>query len=424
MGLITYWGTEPYKMMNLGRLKGTKYNIVFISALLGAASAFAAPAGAGAGLSVDGDLLLGQTTSYTVKKHETLFDIARRYDMGIIELEAANPGVSPWNPKAGTSITVTTKHVIPSITHDGIVVNLSASRLYYFKGPREVLSFPIASGKSGWETPVAATTVIDKRIHPTWTPPPNIRAENPKLPPFIPPGPDNPLGDYAMALGVGGIMIHGTNAPASIGKHASHGCIRMYPEDIKALFNAVPLHTPVLLTRTPYVMGWQGRTLYIEVTPRVHPAPPRHTKTAKAKPKVKSDPFLHRAVTQVAGAGTTIDWTAVDEALARGDGIPTAIATRSLFVGPPAPVTMTASVPEPVTETAPAAVHAAAAQTLIQPVAHPSPAVTPVTTPAVTQVPSPAATSVSAPAPAVTPISAPAPVLHPVQHAALTLIND
>ena len=303
-----------------------KFAALVLAGMLGAFTSVAQ-----AGPVIDGDLIGNDVTTYKVKKHESLFDIARKFDMGIIELEAANPGVSPWQPKAGTEIRVATRHVLPSITRDGIVVNLAASRLFYFKGPSEVLTFPVASGKEGWETPVAATKVVEKRLHPTWTIPEDIRAENPDLPESIPPGPGNPLGDYALALGLSGIMIHGTNSPASIGKHASHGCIRMYPEDIQSLFNAVKKGTPVLLAKMPYTLGWKGRKLFLEVTPRVHPAPSKKTAAKKPKP----DQMLHQAVTQMAG-NATIDWDAVDEAMSRSDGIPTEIGFRPLF-GPPSP---------------------------------------------------------------------------------------
>ncbi len=295
-------------------------------AMAGMLTGFATAAAAGP--VINGDLIMGDVTTYKVKKHESLFDIARKFDMGIIELEAANPGVNPWKPKAGAEITVTKRHIIPSITHEGIVVNLDASRLYYFKAPGQVETYPVASGKEGWETPVAATKVVEKRLHPTWTIPEDIRAEDPTLPESVPPGPGNPLGDYALALGLSGIMIHGTTTPSSIGKHASHGCIRMYPEDIESLFKAVKKGTPVLLARMPYVMGWKDNKLYLEVTPHVHAV----SKTAK---KPKPDKLLHDAVTHEAG-NATVDWDAVDNAMARADGIPAEIGSRPWF-GPPMP---------------------------------------------------------------------------------------
>jgi len=185
---------------------------------------------------VGGDLV-GAVMDYKIKKHETLYDVARKFDVGIVALRAANPGVNPWNPKAGTVVMVNGLHVLPK-AREGIVVDLTALRLYYFNGDK-VATYPVAAGREGWETPTAVTQITAKRKNPIWTPTAAIRAENPDLPDFIPAGKDNPLGNYAMNLGVDSIMIHGTTSPASIGRHASHGCIRMYPEDIESLFNAV-----------------------------------------------------------------------------------------------------------------------------------------------------------------------------------------
>lgn len=316
-------------MRAIGRFsKGIK---AFAALVAAAGVAGALSSTAFAGPVIDGDLIKGDVTTYKIKKRETLFDVARKFDLGIIELEAANPGVNPWQPKAGTVIKVATSHLLPSVSRDGIVVNLAASRLYYFKSPSDVMTFPIASGKDGWETPVAATKIVEKRLHPTWTIPEDIRAENPDLPESIPPGPDNPLGNYALALGLSGIMIHGTNSPASIGKHASHGCIRMYPEDIESLFNAVKRGTPVLIAKMPYVLGWEGNKLYLEVTPKVHAV-------SKKALKPKPDKFLHEAVARAAG-NATIDWDAVDMAMAKSDGIPTEIGAKPLF-GPPFPAAL------------------------------------------------------------------------------------
>lgn len=317
-----------FLMQKLERLIWNKTGLV---AILLAAAITGFTTTADAGPRVDGDLLMGEISSHTVKKRESLFDIARKYGMGIIELQAANPGINPWQPKPGTTVTVTKRHLLPGITRDGIVINLASSRMFYFKGPSEVMTFPIAHGKDGWETPVAATTIVEKRLHPTWTPPASIRAENPDLPDFIPPGPDNPLGDYALALGLNGIMIHGTNAPSSIGRRASHGCIRMYPEDIKALFNAVKKGTPVLITKTPYVLGWKGNKLYLQVTPKV-----RAVTKSKTLKKPKPDKFLREAIEREAGPEAIIDWELVDEVRARADGIPAEIARRPFF-GPPMP---------------------------------------------------------------------------------------
>lgn len=270
--------------------------------------------------------LVGAVINYTVKKHETLFDVARKFDVGIVALRAANPGVNPWNPKPGTALMISALHVLPTAPREGIVVDLSALRLYYFNGDK-VMTFPVAAGREGWETPTAVTKVVAKRKNPIWTPTANIRAENPDLPEFIPAGKDNPLGAYAMNLGVDSIMIHGTTSPASIGRRASHGCIRMYPEDIESLFNAVPKGTQVTIAQYPFQVGWMGDTIYLEVAPKIR------TAAALKKTPSRLEASVYRAIESRVVQGTAIDWAAVEAAFHRADGIPVAIGT-----GKPAPV--------------------------------------------------------------------------------------
>lgn len=269
---------------------------------------------------VKGDIL-GEVVYYTTqKKSESLFTVAQKFSLSVIELQAANPDVKdPWRVKTGTKLTIPAMHILPGITRDGIVINLSQSRLYYFKGGNMVLSFPVAQGKKGWETPVAATQVYAKRKDPIWTPTPRIREENPDLPDFVPAGPNNPLGKYAISLGLNGIMLHGTNAPSSVGKRVSHGCMRMYADDIEALFKAVKIGTPVLLMKKPFEFGWHRDTMYLQLEPRL--------KKLKAEEvKLKPDLELYAAIQKEAGPGAIIDWNAVEEAVLKADGIPVPVA--------------------------------------------------------------------------------------------------
>jgi L,D-transpeptidase ErfK/SrfK len=279
----------------------------------------AAPA-AWASDTATGDVF-GTVTTYTVKKNEDLSRIAQKFGVSVIELQAANPGVNPWKPKPGTEIKISNMHLVPTIVREGVVINLETSRLFLFKNDKEVLSFPVASGKPGWETPVAATKVILKRKDPIWTPTPRIREENPDLPDFVPAGPNNPLGKYAINLGLNGIMLHGTNAPSSVGKKVSHGCMRMYAKDIETLFHAVKVGTPVLLMKTSREMGWQGNTLYLQLAPRI-------AKMKREEAKYRPDLDLYAAIQKAAGEDAVIDWHEVEEARLRADGIPVAIAWR------------------------------------------------------------------------------------------------
>lgn len=272
--------------------------------------------------------VIGGIINYTVKKNEDLSKIAQKFGVGIVELQAANPGVDLWKPKPGTELTIASMHVLPSMKREGIVINLETSRLFFFKDDKEIMSFPIASGKPGWETPVAQTKVMLKRKDPIWTPTPRIREETPDLPDFIPAGPNNPLGKYAINLGLNGIMIHGTNAPSSVGKKVSHGCMRMYAKDIERLFKAVTVGTPVLLMKRSHELGWQGKTLFLQMAPKV-------SKVKKDVAKYRPDLDLYATIQGTAGEGAVIDWHAVEQAVLRADGIPVAIAKRSRIPAPP-----------------------------------------------------------------------------------------
>jgi L,D-transpeptidase ErfK/SrfK len=186
----------------------------------------------------EGDLV-GAVTYYQVEEKDNLYEIARRHDIGIVELLAANPGVDPWMPEEGTELTITTAHILPTTPHEGIVINLSELRLFYYAKNGQVMTFPIGIGQEGWQTPLGKSTIVKKRKNPVWIPPDSIREENPELPEIVPAGPDNPLGEHAIYLGWRKFLIHGTNRPYGIGKRSSHGCIRLYPEDIEILFNTV-----------------------------------------------------------------------------------------------------------------------------------------------------------------------------------------
>ncbi len=225
----------------------------------------AGPRSAGAA-GPDGDLL-GAPGSHVVAAGETFVDLARRYDLGFVELRAANPDVDVWAPAAGTKLVLPTAHLLPDAPRQGIVINLAELRLYYFDPAGAVATFPIGIGGEGWETPVGQTRVAGKRERPTWTPPASIRAERPYLPAQIPAGPNNPLGDFALDLGWRGYLIHGTSKPAGVGRRVSHGCIRLYPEDIAWLFPRVPVGTPVTIVDQPVKVGWSGGVLYVEVHP-------------------------------------------------------------------------------------------------------------------------------------------------------------
>ena len=274
---------------------------------------------------IQGDVI-GQLSHYQVQQGDTLNAIARKFDLGFVELLAANPGLTAKTLKPGMQLVLPTMHVLPPGNRDGIVVNLSELRLYYFADDNTVMTFPIGIGREGWETPVTETEVTNKRKNPSWRPPDSIRAEKPDLPEVVPPGPNNPLGQHALSLGKPGYLIHGTNNPNSIGKRASHGCIRMYPEDIAALFEVVEEGTPVYIIDTPYKVGWSGRHLLLEITPTQE----QSDDIAKYRqPKALDISEAYEAVT-MAAEGRNINWPLVEQAAASHSGVPVVIATKLL----------------------------------------------------------------------------------------------
>lgn len=207
-------------------------------------------------------------TVHRVSGAETLMDIARRCGLGFVEIRAANPGVDPWLPGEARAVILPSLHLEPAADSDGIVVNLADQRLYFFAGQGlPPVSFPLGIGRAGCATPTGKTYIASKRRNPTWVPPASIRAARPDLPAAIAPGPNNPLGAFALNLGWENYVIHGTNRPEGIGRRVSHGCLRLYPEDIERLFALVSVGTKVAIVDQPVKLGWVGGQLYLEVHP-------------------------------------------------------------------------------------------------------------------------------------------------------------
>jgi len=219
---------------------------------------------------VPGSDLVGEVTIIEARHEDTFVALARQYNVGFEALRQANPGVDAWLPGEGTRIMVPTQHVLPRAERRGIIVNLPELRLYYFPDDdgKRVITHPISIGRMEWGTPLGRTTVVNKRTNPSWYPPQSIREEhaalNDPLPAVVPPGPDNPLGRHALYLGISGYLIHGTNKPSGLGMRVTHGCIRMFPEDIEALFGLVGEGTQVTIVNQPYKLGWGTDGLYLE----------------------------------------------------------------------------------------------------------------------------------------------------------------
>lgn len=217
--------------------------------------------------------LIGNIEFALTKSGDTLVDVARANDLGFDEIIAANIGVDAWLPEEGSIITLPYKNLLPDTPRKGIVINVAEMRLYYFPKPKShqqatVVTFPVSVGRNDWNTPLITTKVIKKMANPIWHPPKSIRDEHASegdyLPDFVASGADNPLGLYALYLGARAYLIHGTNKEFGIGMPVTHGCIRLYPEDIQYLYENVKIGTLVNIVNQPYKVGWADGVLYLE----------------------------------------------------------------------------------------------------------------------------------------------------------------
>ncbi|MEO7205327.1 MAG: L,D-transpeptidase family protein [Steroidobacteraceae bacterium] len=220
-----------------------------------------------------GSDIVGYVQKTIIGTDDTLPDIARRFDVGYEEILTANPDVDPWLPGVGREVVVPTQFILPAAPHEGVVVNVAAMRIFYYpphkKGqPETVYTHPIGIGKVGWKTPEGTTKIVSRQKDPVWVVPKSVREEHQEngeqLPAKVPAGPDNPLGQYEFRLGWPSYLIHGTNKPYGVGMRSSHGCMRLYPEDIAVFFDLIPIGTKVTVVNQPYLFGWRDGTLYLQ----------------------------------------------------------------------------------------------------------------------------------------------------------------
>jgi L,D-transpeptidase ErfK/SrfK len=225
---------------------------------------------------VEGEDIVGQLQVTAARGEDTFVEFARTYGLGFDELRDANPGVDPWLPGEGTPVVLPTRFVLPEAPREGIVLNVAVKRLFYFPPAAEgeapeVETYPIGIGREDWATPTGETSVVARARDPVWFVPASIRKEHEEmgdpLPAQVPPGPDNPLGTRVLQLGLPGYLIHGTNKPAGVGMRVSHGCVRLYPEDIESLFERVPVGTPVRIVNQPLLIGARGNEVFLESHP-------------------------------------------------------------------------------------------------------------------------------------------------------------
>jgi L,D-transpeptidase ErfK/SrfK len=276
--------------------------------------------------------LIGRSGETKAEQKDTLPDVAREYHLGFDEIVAANPGVDTWLPTAGAVIHLPTEHLLPNAPRTGIVVNLPDGRLYYFrtdaKNQRVVETHPISVGQMDWKTPIGVTKIVQKVKNPTWYPPKSVRDKHLQdgdiLPLSIPPGPDNPLGAYALRLGIpgGAYLIHGTNNPVGVGMQITHGCIRLYPEDIEVLFGEVSAGMDVRIVNQRIKTGWVDGALYLEVH---HPLD-----GADAKDTEDLTSLTRAIVAATANRRVSIDWDAAQRIFEAANGEPARISGTSL----------------------------------------------------------------------------------------------
>lgn len=275
------------------------------------------------------DSVVGRLATVPVEDGDTLLDIARHFGLGYQHIVEANPNLDAWVPEHGSKAVLPLQFILPNARRSGIVVNLAAMRLFYFpEGKKPQLStWPIGIGREGRSTPLGNMAVSRKTQFPTWYVPESIRKshaqEGDPLPPVVPPGPDNPLGDYAFYLSKPSYLIHGTNKPYSIGFRASNGCIRLYPEDIEQAFGEIPPATPVRIVNQPYLLGWLEGELYLEAH-----EPFEELDAAREKRNLLAELRRIGKVWQ-----RKIDWPKVEGILEEARGIPTPVFERSASAG-------------------------------------------------------------------------------------------
>jgi len=267
------------------------------------------------------DDVIGQLAVIRLEKGDTLPDIARHFSLGTNAISAANPGVDVWVPEAGKRIVLPLSFILPDALRNGIVINLAAMRLFYFKGDGKspaVSTYPVGVGTEERPSPMGQMHVERKTVRPTWHVPASIAEDHRKkgdpLRAEVLPGPLNPLGEYALYLSKPSYLIHGTNKPASIGLRATNGCIRLYPENIKKLYENTPVNTPVRFVNQPYLIGQRDGVVYMEVH-----TPPEDLDA------VEFDKIYAKLRNIEKESGRTLDWSKVKKVLAEARGVPVPI---------------------------------------------------------------------------------------------------
>lgn len=274
-----------------------------------------------------GQDVVGEIQVIKAKYEDTFASLGERYELGYLELVAANPGVDPWLPGEGKDIILPTRFILPSVEREGIVINLAEYRMYYFPAGKNVMhTYPLGIGREGWQSPIAVTSIVGKTPNPAWYPPASIRAEHAEagdpLPTVVPAGPDNPLGPFKFNLGLSGYLIHGSNKKFGIGMRVSHGCFRMLNNNVLELAQIANVGTKVRIIDEPYKFGLDDGKLYLEVH-----APLEETETPTLSVLDKNANIVSSLLKfEQSVPNLRLDWEIVREVVAAEEGIPILIA--------------------------------------------------------------------------------------------------
>ena len=296
--------------------------------------------------------VIGSVSTVVARHEDTLVDIARRHGLGYQDIVRANPDVQVWVPGEGTEVILPTRYVLPPGPRKGLVLNLAEYRMYFYPEqkkdePALVYVYPMSIGRMDWETPLGETTIVAMAKNPAWYPPQSVReehaADGDPLPRIVPPGPDNPLGSRALRLGLPGYLIHGTNRPAGVGMRVSHGCIRMFPEDIEFLFSRVNVNTLVRIINAPVKMGWDGQELVAEVHPVLESPQPLVASSLQQIEELDADVEMPEGIASSKDPMTQmteqfiiataerpgqLDWELAERLVQRSNGIPETVGRR------------------------------------------------------------------------------------------------
>lgn len=278
-----------------------------------------------------GEDIVGDVFTVQIQRYEdTLNQYAEAYGVGFRELMSANPGINPWVPGEGREVLIPGQFILPPGDRTGVVINLAEQRLFYYQPDgKTVITYPIGIGREGWQTPLVTTKVTRIVKDPTWTPPASIRAEHAAmgdpLPSVVPPGPDNPLGKWAVRLATPGYLIHGSNKELGVGMRVSHGCMRLYNGDIEAFAKRVTPGTQVRIVNVPVKVGWKGGAMFVEVHEALEEMRTVHVPEAAVADAI----HIANRVTQ---RPVEIDWVQAKAAAVRRSGLPVRVSAEQVAI--------------------------------------------------------------------------------------------